>query len=178
MSRIGRKPIDVPSGVELNIKEALVEVKGPKGVLTVDLHPKIHVEVGDGLVTVTRDDDEKKTKCHHGLCRSLINNAIEGVSKGFVKQLDLIGVGYKVNLKGTNLELNVGYSHPVTFALPQGVEGKVEGNRISLSGCDKQLVGEAAAQIRRVRPPEPYKGKGIKYVNEQIRRKAGKSGAK
>ncbi|PIE69356.1 MAG: 50S ribosomal protein L6 [Deltaproteobacteria bacterium] len=178
MSRIGRKPIDVPKDVNLDVKEHLVEVKGPKGALTIDLHHKIHVEVAEGLVTVTRDDDEKITKCHHGLCRSLINNAIEGVSKGFVKQLELVGVGYKVNLKGSELELNVGYSHPVNFTLPKGVEGKVEGNKISLTGCDKQLVGEAAAQIRRVRPPEPYKGKGIKYVNEQIRRKAGKSGAK
>jgi len=164
MSRIGRKPIDVPKDVTLNVKEQLVEVQGPKGTLAVDLHKKIHVELSEGLVSVTRDDDEKITKCHHGLCRSLINNAIEGVSKGFVKQLELVGVGYKVNLKGSDLELNVGYSHPVNFTLPEGVDGKIEGNRISLSGCDKQLVGEAAAQIRR--------------VNEQIRRKAGKSGAK
>ncbi|GAU07529.1 50S ribosomal protein L6 [Desulfoplanes formicivorans] len=178
MSRIGRKPIDVPKDVDLNVKEHLVEVKGPKGTLTVDLHEKIHAELVDGSVTLSRDDDEKTSKCHHGLCRSLIHNAIEGVSKGFVKELELVGVGYKVNLKGSDLELNVGYSHPVHFTLPQGVDGKVEGNKISLSGCDKQLVGETAAQIRRVRPPEPYKGKGIKYVNEQIRRKAGKSGAK
>jgi large subunit ribosomal protein L6 len=171
-------PIDVPNDVELNVKEQLVEVKGPKGTLKVDLHEKIHVELNDGRVSVARDDDEKVSKCHHGLCRSLINNAIEGVSKGFVKQLELIGVGYKINLNGADLELNVGYSHPVRFTLPKGIEGKVEGNKISLSGCDKQLVGETAAQIRRVRPPEPYKGKGIKYVNEQIRRKAGKSGAK
>ncbi len=178
MSRIGRMPINVPNDVEVNVKEHLVEVNGPKGTLTIDLHKKIHVELSDGHVTVSRDDDEKDSKCHHGLCRSLINNAIEGVSKGFVKQLELVGVGYKVNLNGADLELNVGYSHPVRFTLPKGIDGKVEGNKISLSGCDKQLVGEYAAQIRRVRPPEPYKGKGIKYVNEQIRRKAGKSGAK
>ena len=178
MSRIGKKPISIPKDVELKVNGSQVEVKGPKGTMTFGLHEKIHVEEIDGLAHVTRDDDLRITKCQHGLRRSLLANALEGVSKGFGKELELVGVGYKVNLKGSTLELNVGYSHPVHFNLPAGVDGKVEGNKIALSSCDKQLVGEAAAQIRRIRPPEPYKGKGIKYVNEQIRRKAGKSGAK
>ncbi|WP_462323389.1 50S ribosomal protein L6 [Desulfoplanes sp.] len=178
MSRIGRMAIVIPKEVELNIKDREVVVNGPKGTMTIGISEKIQVEEIDGRVQVTRADDERESRCHHGLCRSLLSNAIEGVSKGFVKELELVGVGYKVNLKGSALELNVGYSHPINFTLPQGVDGKIEGNKIALSGCDKQLIGETAARIRRVRPPEPYKGKGIKYVNEQIRRKAGKSGAK
>ncbi|MDD2218485.1 MAG: 50S ribosomal protein L6 [Desulfoplanes sp.] len=178
MSRIGNKPISIPKGVELKVSGSQVIVNGPKGTITVDLHEKIHVEEIDAQAHVTRDDDDRITKCQHGLRRSLLANALAGVSQGFVKELELVGVGYKVNLKGSILEINVGYSHPVRFNLPAGVAGKIEGNKIALSGCDKQVIGEAAAQIRRIRPPEPYKGKGIKYVNEQIRRKAGKSGAK
>ena len=178
MSRIGKLPIDVPSGVEVKLNADAVEVKGPKGALSIPTHPKLKFELEDGKLTLTRVDDSREAKAQHGLRRSLLANNILGVTKGFEKTLEVVGVGYKVQVQGKTVLLSVGFSHQVDFALPQGVEAKAEGSKLTISGIDKQLVGETAAKIRRIRPPEPYKGKGIKYVDEQIRRKAGKSGAK
>lgn len=178
MSRIGKKPIVVPSGVEVTIGKDKIDVKGPKGTLSTPQHAKIVVEKEGEDVVVKRADETRIARAQHGLRRTLIANCIEGVTKGYEKVLEVIGVGYKVQVQGKNVVLNVGYSHPVEFALPKGVEAKAEGIKLTISGIDKQLVGEVAAQIRRVRPPEPFKGKGIKYADEHIRRKAGKSGAK
>ena len=178
MSRIGKLPIPVPSGVEVKIGEQEISVKGPKGTLTTPTHPKIEYEMKDGQVTLQRLDDTHEARAQWGLRRTLLANTIEGVSKGFTRTLEIIGVGYKVAVKGQNVELAVGYSHPVVIELPKEMEAKAEGNKLTLMGSDKQMVGEMAARIRRVRPPEPYKGKGIKYDNEHIRRKAGKSGGK
>lgn len=178
MSRIGKREIVVPGNVELKIEQGRVNVKGPKGKLEVALHPKIEVAQDGATLTLSRVDDSREAREQHGLRRTLLANAVTGVSDGFSKSLEVNGVGYRVNLKGKDLELSVGYSHPVLMKLPDGVEATVEGNKISLTGFDKQLLGEFAAQVRRVRLPEPYKGKGIKYITEQIRRKAGKSGGK
>lgn len=178
MSRVGKLPISIPSGVDLKIADSVIEVKGPKGVLRLATHPAIAVDVDNNTVSVTPVDDTRVARQQHGLRRTLLANAVAGVTKGFEKSLEVIGVGYKVNVQGNTIVLNVGYSHPVNFVLPDGIQAKVENNKITISGCDKQIVGEVAAQIRRVRPPEPYKGKGIKYSDETIRRKAGKSGGK
>lgn len=178
MSRIGKKPIEIPSGVEVTLGAEAVSVKGPKGSLTTTVHPKVEYKIEEGKVFVTAADDSRLARGQHGLRRTLLSNCIDGVTKGFERVLEVIGVGYKVNVQGNKVVLNVGFSHPVDFELPAGIEAKAEGNKLTIAGCDKQLVGEVAAKIRRVRPPEPYKGKGIKYVDEQIRRKAGKSGAK
>jgi large subunit ribosomal protein L6 len=178
MSRVGKLPISIPSGVDLKIAESGIEVKGPKGVLHLATHPAIAVNIDNNTVSVTPVDDSRIARQQHGLRRTLLANAVLGVTKGFEKSLEVIGVGYKVNVQGNTVVLNVGYSHPVNFVLPDGIQAKVENNKIVVSGCDKQAVGEVAAQIRRVRPPEPYKGKGIKYSDETIRRKAGKSGGK
>jgi large subunit ribosomal protein L6 len=178
MSRIGKLPIAIPSGVELTTRGEMIEVKGPKGILQVSTHPSIEYSVDGGQVTLTRRDSSRIAKEQHGLRRTLLSNAINGVTKGFERGLEVIGVGYKVNIEGQKIVLNVGYSHPVVYPLPAGVQAKVEGNKIVLSSHDKQLLGEVAAQIRRIRKPEPYKGKGIKYSDETIRRKAGKSGSK
>jgi large subunit ribosomal protein L6 len=156
----------------------VIEVKGPKGALTLATHPAIAVNVENNIISVTPVDDSRIARQQHGLRRTLLANAVAGVTKGFEKTLDVIGVGYKVNVQGNTVVLNVGFSHPVNFVLPAGIAAKVENTKITISGCDKQVVGEVAAQIRRVRPPEPYKGKGIKYSDETIRRKAGKSGGK
>lgn len=177
MSRIGKKPIEIPSGVEVTVGADVVSVKGPKGSITTPIHPMVSYNVADNAVEVLRSGDSRQERAQHGLHRTLLFNCVEGVSKGFSKTLEVVGVGYKVNVQGNNVVLNVGFSHPVNFALPAGIEAKTEGNnKLLISGVDKQLVGEVAAQLRRVRPPEPYKGKGIKYIDEQIRRKAGKSG--
>ncbi len=178
MSRIGKEPITIPQGVEVKVDRSQVQVKGPKGELRVDLHSKIDMSVDNGVIQLKKIDNSRTAREQWGLRRTLVNNAVIGVSKGFDKALEVVGVGYKVDLQGKTIVLNVGYSHPVKIDLPVGIEAKVEKNRITLSGIDKQAVGELAAVIRRVRPPEPYKGKGIKYENEQIRRKAGKSGKK
>ncbi len=176
MSRIGKKPIDIPSGVEVNVGTDSVSVKGPKGSISTPIHSMISYKVADGVVEVMRSGETRQECAQHGLHRTLLFNCIEGVSNGFSKTLEVIGVGYKVSVQGKNIILNVGFSHPVQFPLPAGIEAKAEGSKLTVSGVDKQLVGEVAAQLRRVRPPEPYKGKGIKYIDEQIRRKAGKSG--
>jgi large subunit ribosomal protein L6 len=178
MSRIGKQIIELPSGVEINIAADAITVKGAKGELKTPTHPKIEYEIEGNMVTVKRIGESRIARAQHGLRRTLLANLVEGVHKGFSKTLEVVGVGYKVAASGKDVTLTVGFSHPVVYPLPAGIEAKVEGNKLTISGIDKQLVGEVAAQIRRVRPPEPFKGKGIKYENEQIRRKAGKSGGK
>ncbi len=178
MSRIGKEPINIPGGVEIKLDRYRIQVKGPKGELSVDLHSKVNVNMDKQAIQLNRVDNSRTAREQWGLRRTLISNAVLGVSKGFQKTLEVVGVGYKVDLQGKTIVLNVGYSHPVKIDLPKDIDAKVEKNKITLSGIDKQAVGEMAAVIRRVRPPEPYKGKGIKYENEQIRRKAGKSGGK
>ena len=178
MSRIGKQPIELPKGVEVKLGEDMVEVKGPKGTLQTPICSLLNYEIADGHLTITRKDDTRESNAQHGLRRTLLANCGEGVSKGFSKTLEVIGVGFKVAVKGNIIDLSVGYSHPVLLELPKGLEAKAEGTKLTISGIDKELVGEFAARVRRVREPEPYKGKGIKYENEIIRRKAGKSGGK
>ena len=178
MSRIGKKPISIPSGVAVSVSGAEVTVKGPKGQLVTPTHALLHYDVSDSQVAITRADESREACSQHGLRRTLLANCIIGVSNGFSKTLEVIGVGYKVGVKGTVIELALGFSHPVLIDLPKGIEAKAEGQKLTISGIDKVLVGEIAAKIRRLRKPEPYKGKGIKYENEHIRRKVGKSGSK
>ena len=178
MSRIGKQPIKLPKGVEVKLGEDMVEVKGPKGTLQTPICSLLNYEIADGHLTITRKDDTRESNAQHGLRRTLIANCVEGVSKGFSKTLEVVGVGFKVAVKGNIIDLSVGYSHRVLLELPKGLEAKAEGTKLTISGIDKELVGEFAARVRRVREPEPYKGKGIKYENEIIRRKAGKSGGK
>ena len=178
MSRIGKMPVALPKGVEVKLGDQMVEVKGPKGTLHTPVCGLLQYELADGHVTLTRREDTRESRAQHGLRRTLLANCVEGVSKGFAKTREVIGVGYKVAVKGNVIELSVGFSHPVLVELPKGLEAKVEGQKLTISGIDKEMVGEMAARIRRIRKPEPYKGKGIKYENEVIRRKAGKSGAK
>lgn len=178
MSRIGKKPIEIPSDVDIKINADVITVKGPKGELTTGVHPKVEYKIEGNQVEVLRVDESRLARSQHGLRRTLLANCVEGVTKGFEKGLEVIGVGYKVSVQGKKIVLNVGFSHPVEFDLPKEVEAKAEGSKVTLTSINKQVVGEVAAQIRRVRPPEPYKGKGIKYVDEIIKRKAGKSGAK
>ena len=177
MSRIGSAPIDLPSGVEVSIDGGVVVVKGPKGSLTQALDPRISASVEDGVVSVTRANEERESRALHGLTRALIANMVVGVSAGYSKELQAVGVGYRGALKGSTLELQVGFSHPVQIEAPEGITFEVpEPTKFIVSGIDKQLVGQVAANIRSVRPPEPYKGKGIRYVDEYVRRKAGKAG--
>ena len=177
MSRIGKAPIELPKGVEVSVKGDVVEVKGPKGTLTQDIDPALEVTQDDGVVTITRDNDERQTRALHGLTRALIANMVTGVSEGYSKELTIIGVGYRAALKGKTLELQVGYSHPVSVEALDGVTFEVpEPTKVIVGGIDKQKVGQMAADIRAVRPPEPYKGKGIRYTDEYVRRKAGKAG--
>ena len=175
MSRIGKQPIPLPSGVTVSLQGRSVAVKGPKGSLTVPLPPKALVEEREGALHVSvPDPGNVRQAAFWGLTRSLLANAVQGVTEGFQKKLEVNGIGYKAQLAGSVLVLNVGYSHPVEFALPEGIAVAVEGNVITLAGIDKALLGETAANIRKIRKPEPYKGKGIKYSDEVIRRKAGK----
>ena len=179
MSRIGRLPIVVPAGVEVKIAENnVVTVKGPKGTLEKELPHEMEIKLEDGQIVVTRPNDLKKMKSLHGLTRSLLNNMVVGVSEGYKKVLEVNGVGYKCAKQGKKLVLNLGYSHPVEMQDPEGLEAKVEGNTITVEGIDKEKVGQYAAEIRDKRRPEPYKGKGIKYADEVIRRKVGKTGKK
>ena len=179
MSRIGRLPIAVPAGVEVKIAENnVVTVKGPKGTLEKELPHEMEIKLEDGHIVVTRPNDLKKMKSLHGLTRSLLNNMVVGVSEGYKKVLEVNGVGYKCAKQGKKLVLSLGYSHPVEMQDPEGLEAKVEGNTITVEGIDKEKVGQYAAEIRDKRRPEPYKGKGIKYVDEVIRRKVGKTGKK
>jgi large subunit ribosomal protein L6 len=177
MSRVGSTPITVPSGVEVTVTDGAVEVNGPKGDLSQTIDPRITISVDDGVVTLTRSDEERQSRALHGLSRALVNNMVIGVTEGYAKELQAVGVGYRAVLRGSTLELQVGFSHPVTIEAPDGIEFEVpEPTRIFVRGIDKQLVGQVAADIRAVRPPEPYKGKGIRYVDEYVRRKAGKAG--
>ncbi len=176
MSRIGKLPIQIPSGVTITVDPELITVAGSKGTLTQAQLEGITVKVEDGVCTVSRINDEPKNRAKHGLMRTLINNMVVGVSQGYSKQLEVNGVGYRVSLAGNGLKLSLGFSHEVNFALPQGVQAAVEQNVITVSGYDKQMVGQVAADIRKLKKPEPYKGKGIKYVGERILRKSGKSG--
>lgn len=179
MSRIGKKPIVIPSGVTVAVADRVVRVTGPKGTLEERVHPHVTVQVADGSVAVTvADPEEKDDRALWGLFGSLIRNMITGVTQGYEKKLELQGVGYKAAIHGTDLRLDVGFSHPVLFAIPAGVAVSVDKNIITVQGSSKQQVGEAAAQIRHIKKPEPYKGKGIRYVGEVVRRKAGKSAAK
>ncbi len=179
MSRIGKLPVTLPKGVEVKLVQDIVEVKGPKGSLTTPLCSLLDYEVTAEKVTITRKDKEDRaTAQQHGLRRTLLANCVEGVTKGFSKTLEVVGVGYKVAVRGNIVELALGFSHPVIVELPKGIEAKAEGTKLTISGIDKELVGEMCAKIRRLRKPEPYKGKGVKYENEIIRRKAGKSGGK
>jgi large subunit ribosomal protein L6 len=175
MSRIGKKPISVPEGVTIEIKPGLVSVKGPKGELSQTVSPQMKVTQSNGDLTVERPSDRGEHRALHGLTRSLIANMVEGVTQGFEKRLEIQGVGYRARLQGKALELSVGYSHPVSVGAPEGIDFEVPvPTQIVVRGIDKQLVGEIAARIRRSRPPEPYKGKGIRYAGEHVRRKVGK----
>jgi large subunit ribosomal protein L6 len=177
VSRIGRMPVEVPSGVEVNVDGQTVTVRGPKGTLTQEFHPDMAIALEGNTITVQRPSDEKNHRALHGLTRSLLANMIEGVTKGYQKNLEITGVGYRAALQGNKLVLSMGFSHPVEFEPEPGIEFEVPApTRIAVKGIDKQLVGETAAQIRAVRPPEPYLGKGIRYAGEHIRRKAGKAG--
>ncbi len=177
MSRIGKMPVEIPDGVEVTIKDHTIKVKGPKGELTRKIHEAIEVKVEDGQIVVTRPSDEKFHKSLHGLTRTLIANMVEGVTKGYERTLEIRGVGYRASKQGNKLVLNVGYSHPVEVEAPAGIEFEVpQPTQIIVRGIDKELVGEVAANVRAVRKPEPYLGKGIMYAGERIIRKAGKAG--
>jgi len=179
MSRIGKKQINIPSGVDVKVDGRVLIVKGPKGELKQELHPAITIDINEGIATVkVKNENDKQERSLWGLFASLLINMIIGVTEGFSKQLEINGVGMKAAVAGKVLTLNVGFSHPVLYDVPEGIDIAVEGNKITVSGIDKQLVGEITAQIRKVKKPEPYKGKGIKYIDEQIRRKAGKGAAK
>ncbi|GAB2620331.1 50S ribosomal protein L6 [Nocardioides ginkgobilobae] len=178
MSRIGKLPVPVPSGVDVSIDGATVTVKGPKGTLSHAVAAPIVVEKGEGVLDVKRPNDERESKSLHGLTRTLVNNMVVGVTEGYEKKLEIVGVGYRVLSKGpTQLEFQLGYSHPIIFDAPEGITFAVEGpTKLGVQGIDKQLVGEVAANIRKLRKPEPYKGKGVRYAGEHIRRKVGKAG--
>ena len=178
MSRIGKLPVPVPAGVDVQIDGATVTVKGPKGTLSHNVAAPIVVEKGEGVIDVKRPDDERNSKALHGLTRTLVNNMVVGVTEGYEKKLEIVGVGYRVLSKGpTQLEFQLGYSHPIVFDAPEGITFTVEGpTKFGVSGIDKQQVGEVAANIRKLRKPEPYKGKGVRYAGENVRRKVGKAG--
>ncbi|GHV30252.1 50S ribosomal protein L6 [Synergistales bacterium] len=179
MSRIGRKPIPLPKGVDVKIEGTSVTVKGGKGSLSFGIMPDISVALEEGDVIVSRANETKNVKAAHGMTRAILNNMVVGVSQGFEKALEIIGVGYRAQMQGKNLVLALGYSHPIDFVPPAGIELAVEGTtKVIVRGIDRQLVGQTAANIREFRPPEPYKGKGIRYVGEYVIRKAGKAGGK
>jgi large subunit ribosomal protein L6 len=178
MSRIGKLPVTLPENVEVNFDKTGIRVKGPKGEMQLPAHHKIRYEQDGSAIHVQRVDNSKVAKEQHGLRRTLLNNAVQGVSNGFEKGLELVGVGYKVQVEGQRIVLNVGYSNPQHVPLPEDIQARTEGNRLFISGIDKERVGEFAARIRRIRRPEPYKGKGIRYVGEEIQQKAGKSSKK
>jgi len=176
MSRIGRLPIPIPAGVDITIDGSDIKVKGPKGELALTVASPIAIAIEDGQVLVTRPDDERESRSLHGLTRTLIANNIVGVTTGYTKSLEIVGTGYRVVAKGSNLEFALGFSHPVTVVPPAGISFTVDGNtKLTVAGIDKQAVGEVAANIRKIRKPEPYKGKGVRYVGEVIRRKEGKT---
>lgn len=177
MSRIGKMPIAVPSGVDVTVEGATIKVKGSKGELSRTLSDRVSIDLADGTLTVNRVDDSREARALHGLTRALVFNMVTGVAEGYTKSLEIQGVGYRAAMKGSDLELQVGFSHSVVVEAPEGITFEVpEPTRINVSGIDKELVGQVAADIRKIRPPEPYKGKGIRYVGEYVRRKAGKAG--
>ena len=176
MSRTGKLPVQFGDTTTVELKDGVVNVKGPKGQLSYDFKNKVDIKIDNKEVFATRRDDSKEQKSLHGTVRSIIQNMVQGVESGFEKSLEVIGVGFRIGKKGNDLELNVGFSHPVLFKIPEGITCDIEKNTIKISGIDKQLVGEVAANIRKIKKPEPYKGKGIKYTDEIIRRKAGKAG--
>ena len=179
MSRIGKKPIIVPKGVEINFDGTILSVKGPKGELSRSIHPKVTVNIDNSQILLSINDSSKESKSLFGLFRSLVANMVLGVDKGFTKTLEIVGIGYRVELSGSNLIFNLGYSNPISYDIPKGIDAKLDQkNKIVLSGIDKELLGVTAAKIRRFRIPEPYKGKGVKHLDERVRRKAGKTGAK
>ncbi|MBN1494404.1 50S ribosomal protein L6 [Candidatus Peregrinibacteria bacterium] len=181
MSRIGKLPVTVPNGVTIDIKDNKITLKGPKGELNEKLHPSIKLEIKDGQIVFTRTADDKPTRSLHGLTRKLVSNMVEGVTKGFEKRLEIIGVGYKAAASGSKLTLNLGFSHPIEYIAPKGIMFEIDKekkNIVIISGIDKQMLGEVAAKIRSYKKPEPYKGKGIRYVGENVPRKAGKAAAK
>jgi len=179
MSRIGKKPVTVPKGVTLDLQGQVVAVKGPKGELRRTLHPEMRLALADGVLTVARPSEDKKHKALHGLTRTLVQNMVDGVAKGFNKTLEIQGVGYKAEAKPYGVNLIVGFSHPVKYEAPKGIKlSAPQPTQIIVEGANKEIVGQVAAELRSLRPPEPYKGKGIKYQGEQIRRKAGKAGGK
>ncbi len=187
MSRVGKKPIPLTAGVKVSIENEQVVVKGPKGTLTTPIAPGIQVEVKDNTIHVLRDSDDRQLRAKHGLMRSLINNSVLGVTQGFTKEMDFVGIGYRAELRKNRLLFNIGYSHPIEFELPEGIQAKVEKlnkpnitnyqGTITLTGNDKYLLGQTAANIRYLRPPDPYKGKGLRYATERIKLKEGKRGA-
>ncbi len=176
MSRVGKLPINIPSGVTITVDPDFVTVAGSKGTLKQFTMPGVTVTVDGNVATVTRDNDEAVNRAKHGLMRALVNNMVTGVSQGFSKQLEINGVGYRAAMQGTDIKLNLGFSHDVIYKLPQGITATIEQNKITVTGIDKQQVGQVAAEIRALKKPEPYKGKGIKYADERILRKSGKSG--
>lgn len=178
MSRIGKKPIPIPKDVKIDLKEDLLTVKGPKGEIKRTIHPKVNVNIENDQVIVTINDDTKESNSLHGLFRALIANMVTGVSNGFEKVLEIVGVGYRGEMNGRTATLQLGYSHPIIFELPEGIDAVIDKTKITLTGIDRELLGKTAAKIRSFRKPEPYKGKGIKYANEVIKRKAGKTGSK
>lgn len=179
MSRIGKMPIKVPAGVECKLEGGQIKIKGPKGELKRDLSPRMKIEIADGVISVGRLGEERVARALHGLTRTLINNMVVGVTQGYAKRLSIVGVGFKVDLKGKNLSMQLGFSHPVDFPAPDGIQFEVDSknNFITVKGIDKEKVGQTTANIRKIKPPEPYKGKGIMYVDEKIIRKAGKAAA-
>lgn len=179
MSRIGKQPVPLSKGVDVRLTEELVEIKGPKGMLQVKLLPGISVVVEDGQINISRSDDEPQTRSFHGLARALLANAATGVTEGWSKKLDIIGIGYRAESRGSSVLFNLGYSHQIDYAIPEGIQVDVDSkaNRLTVTGIDRQKVGQVAAEIRALRPPEPYKGKGIRYADERVRTKAGKQGA-
>lgn len=178
MSRIGKLPITLPNTVEATLASGVLTVKGPKGELTQAINPKMKIEIAEGVVTVTQKTNDIEANQFHGLTRTLINNMVQGTHEGFKKELEINGIGYRAAVSGDKLVLNLGYSHPIEYMIPEGIHIAVEKNIVVVSGADKQKVGQTSAEIRAYRKPEPYKGKGIKYVTEHIRRKAGKTGGK
>jgi large subunit ribosomal protein L6 len=179
MSRVGKKPISIPEKIKVTHKDGVVTVQGKNGTLTQAIHPAVTVDIDNGAIQVGSADSSRKTVALQGMTRSLINNMVIGVSQGFERVLEINGIGYRAEAKGKSIVFNLGYSHPIDFPLPEGISATVDkANTVKLTGIDKQLVGQTAARIRQLRPPEPYKGKGVKYAEEYIQRKAGKTGTK
>ena len=179
MSRVGKKPIPIPEKIKVDYKNRMVTVQGKNGTLTQEIHPAVDVSIDKDEINVVLNDQSRKTVALQGMTRSLLNNMVTGVSQGFERVLEINGIGYRAEVKGKNIVFNLGYSHPIDFPLPEGVTAQVEKNNVvKINGIDKQLIGQTAARIRQLRPPEPYKGKGIKYAEQHIMRKAGKTGTK